>query len=210
MMASAEDRPIQFDPAVRERRVHDRRHRPFGAVTRVELAPAAARIAWSGVWGGFFIALGIWLTLTTLGTAVGLSTMNPGADLSADTASRASAAWLYISGLIALFFGGVFGTRLALVVDQAVAWMEATLIWSFALVLTMILGTTLLSIAAAHPVAASEIAQATPTVTTHGSMVASAWLGFIGIVIAWVVTVLGSFWGRSQARVRARTLGLAA
>src|SRR5215813_9962403 len=159
-----EDRPIQFDPAARERRVRidDRRRRPFGGITRVELAPAVARIAWSGVWGGFVIALGIWLTLAALGTAVGLSSVGADANVSAATMSRATGWWLYVSGLIALFFGGVFGTRLALIVDGAVAWLEATLIWSFALVLTTILGTTLASVAAAHPLAANDIAQAAP------------------------------------------------
>jgi hypothetical protein len=38
----------------------------------------------------------------------------------------------------------------------------------------------------------------------------SAWLNFFGIVVAWIVTVLGSFWGRAKARGRARQLGLAA
>src|SRR5215467_10132058 len=112
-----EDRPIQFDPAARERRVRidDRRRRPFGGITRVELAPATARIAWSGVWGGFVIALGIWITLATLGTAVGLSSVGVRSGLTATAFSKGTTAWLYISGLVALFFGGVFGTRLALV-----------------------------------------------------------------------------------------------
>jgi hypothetical protein len=123
--------------------------------------------------------------------------------------SSATGTWLYISGLIALFFGGVFGTRLALIVDDTIAWLEATLIWSFALVLSTILGTTLASIAATHPVAANEIAQA-PAVTNPAAMTAGAWLAFIGIVLAWIVTVLGSLWGRAQSRGRARNLGLAA
>jgi len=46
-------------------------------------------------------------------------------------------------------------------------------------------------------------------VTRVELMTAGVWLAFIGIVLAWIVTVLGSLWGRAQSRGRARTLGLA-
>lgn len=38
----------------------------------------------------------------------------------------------------------------------------------------------------------------------------AAWFTFVGMIIAWIVTVVGSFWGRAQAVGRARELGLAA
>jgi hypothetical protein len=208
IMASAEERIGPFD-AARDRRIGDRRVVPR-SVTRVELAPAMSRIAWSGVWGGFLIALGIWLTLATLGTAVGLSNIGPGSNMTATTMTKASGAWLYLSGLVGLFFGGVFGTRLSMTVDGAIAWLEATLIWTFALILTTGLATGLVSLAAAHPAATQAIVQSNPAVTNPGAITAGAWLSFIGIVVAWVVTVLGSFWGRAQARGRAQALGLAA
>ena len=207
-MASEDEHFDQDEVPSRDRPFPDRR--TFArTVTRVELAPPVARIAWSGVWGGFLIALGIWLTLITLGTGFGLSSMGPGSNL-ASTISRATGAWLYVSGLIALFFGGVFGARLAMVVDGAIAWLEATLIWAFGLILITALTTTLVGVAAVHPVAATEIAQANPALANTNAMTAAAWLTFFGIVIAWIVTVLGSFWGRAQARGRAQSLGLAA
>ncbi len=189
--------------------VEERRFTPV-PVTRVELAPPRARIAWSGVWGGFLIALAIWITLATLGTALGLSNVGVGSDLTATTFGKATTGWLYVTGLIALFFGGVFGARLAMVVDGAIAWLEATLIWSFALVLVTMLATTLVSVAAAHPVTANAVVQSNPALTTPGMLTAGAWLTFIGVVVAWIVTVAGSFWRRAQAQGRARSLGLAA
>jgi hypothetical protein len=163
-----------------------------------------ARIAWSGVWGGFLIAIGIWITLVVLGAAVGLSRSS--ADLPA-TFGRASAAWLYVSALIALFFGAAFGTRLALIVDGAIVWLEATLIWTFALLLTTAFMTTLVGVAAARAGAATGMTESTPVMVNPAG---GAWLAFAGIVIAWIVTVLGSFRGRAQSVSRAHTIGLAA
>ena len=199
---TSENEPVPFEPASHDRRVRERRV-SSGWRQRVELPPSMARIAWSGVWGGFLSAVGIWITLAALGAAVGLS----GARGTAGAAAfgRGSAAWLYISALIALFFGGVFGTRLALIVDGAIAWLEATLIWTFALLLTTAFTTTLAGVAAARE-AANGVAQSGPVVVNPGG----AWMTFIAIVIAWIVTVLGSFWGRAQSRGRAHAIGLAA
>jgi len=201
-MASA-DEPV-FDAASPERRVRDRRV-SSGWGRRVELPPSMARIAWSGVWGGFLIAVGIFITLTALGTAVGLSGARETANMPASTLGKASAAWLYLSALIALFLGGAFGTRLALIVDGAIAWLEATLIWTFALLLTTAF-ITLVGMAA-RAGATNGVTESTPVMANPAG---GAWLAFAGIVIAWIVTVLGSFWGRAQSRSRAHAIGLAA
>jgi hypothetical protein len=195
--------PIRFDPASSERRVRNRRV-SSGWVRRDEIPPAMARIAWSGVWGGFLIAVGIWITLIALGTAVGLS--RAGANLPA-TFGRASAAWLYVSALIALFFGAAFGTRLALILDGAIVWLEATLIWTFALLLTAFT-MALLGIAAARAAAANAVTQSSTVIANPGAR--GAWLMFAGIVIAWIITVLGSFRGRAQSVTRAHMIGIAA
>ena len=195
--------PIRFDPASSERRVRDRRV-SSGWVRRDEIPPAMARIAWSGVWGGFLIAVGIWITLVALGTAVGLS--RAGANLPA-TIGGASAAWLYVSALIALFFGAAFGTRLALILDGAIVWLEATLIWTLALLLTAFT-MTLVGVAAARAAAADAVTQSSAVIANPGAR--GAWLMFAGIVIAWIITVLGSFRGRAQSVTRAHMIGIAA
>jgi hypothetical protein len=163
-----------------------------------------ARIAWSGVWGGFLIAVGIWITLVALGAAVGLT--RAGANLPV-AFGRGSAAWLYISALIALFFGAAFGTRLALILDGAIVWLEATLIWTLALLLTTTFMTTLVGVAVARAGAATGVTEPTPVMMNPAG---GAWLAFAGIVIAWIVTVLGSFRGRAQSVVRAHAIGIAA
>jgi hypothetical protein len=111
------------------------------------------------------------------------------------------------AGLVALFFGGAFGTRLAMVLDEAITWLEVTLIWTFALVLVVLLGSGVLAEAATL---ARGVVQSNPIVANTGMMRAAGWLAFAGTILAWIVTVAGSFWGRAQARDRARTLRLAA
>jgi hypothetical protein len=70
--------------------------------------------------------------------------------------------------------------------------------------------TGVISLAAANPAAAREVVQSNPGIATGGAATTGAWFSFVGMVIAWIVTVLGSFWGRSRARSRAHALGLAA
>ena len=197
------DEPLRFDSASPERRLRDRRV-SSGWGRRVELPPAMARVAWSGVWGGFLIAVGIWITLVALGAAVGLT--RAGANLPA-TFGRGSAAWLYMSALIALFFGAAFGTRLALILDGAIVWLEATLIWTFALLLTTAFMTTLIGVAAARAGADTGVTEPGPVMMNPAG---GAWLAFAGIVIAWIVTVLGGFRGRAQSATRAHAIGIAA
>lgn len=272
------------------RHVVDRRAE-FTRPTRVELEPPRSRVSWSGVWGGFLLALGIWIVLAALGAAVGLSTLSPGTNLNLASFTSGSFIWMYIAALIALFFGGVFGARLAMIVDGAIAWLEASLIWVFALVLTTAVATFLASTVLTHSVTAQAVFSEAPQINAdlasrdvpdllnrlndpktvdafatmsglprdqvqsslasirervaanrtdpaaavreardgltnltaqaraNGNTVVqrsvpgsakAAWMTFIGIVIAWIVTVVGSFWGRAQAAGRARELGLAA
>jgi hypothetical protein len=206
-MADVENRSIPFERSASEQRLAERRT-AAPAVTRVELAPPVARLSWSGVWGGFLIALGIYLVLATLGAAVTLSSGGAASAPNGAAMGKVMTAWLYVSALIALFFGSVFGARLALLVDGAIAWLEATLIWTFALVLTTLVAAAVLGVAAAYPEAVRAALQSSPAATNIGVLRASAWLTFIGMVVAWIVTVLGSFWGRAQARGRAHALGL--
>src|SRR5262249_41629109 len=149
--------------------------------------------------------VGIWITLVALGTAVELS--RAGANLPA-TFGRASGAWLYVSALIALFFGAAFGTRLALVLDGAIVWLEATLIWTLALLLTAASTIALAGVAAAGEAAANGVTQSNAVIANPGAR--GAWLMFGGIVIAWIITVLGSFRGRARSVTRAHMIGIAA
>jgi hypothetical protein len=198
-----------------ERRIRERRATPPVAtrvdtrlepgVTRVELGPRIAQVSWSGVWGGFLIAVGIFMVLCMLIGAIGLSMIGTGQTVTRTGANMAG--WVYLCGLVALFFGGACGTRLAMVLDDATAWLEATLIWTMALVVVTLLAT---GVAAGAANVARGVVQSNPTIVNGGMMRAAGWIAFAGTILAWIVTVAGSFWGRAQARDRARSLRLAA
>jgi sensor domain CHASE-containing protein len=67
--------------------------------------------------------------------------------------------------------------------------------------------TTLVGVAVARAAAANGV---TPGAVIANPGARGAWLMFAGIVIAWIVTVLGSFRGRAQSVVRAHRIGIAA
>jgi hypothetical protein len=204
-MAQFDDRSAQFD-AARDRRIAERRT-DYVPTTRVQLGPAIARASWSGIWGGFLLAIGIFLVLAALVGAIGLSQANPGASLRTMTYSGGTLVWLYIAALIGLFFGGALGTRLGMVVDSAAAWLEGSLIWVFMLLLAVGLATGIATfLASAAPAIQAQATSGVPA----ARMAAGGWWTFVGMIVAWIVTVLGSLWGRAAAEGRAHQLGLAA
>lgn len=94
------------------------------------------RISWGGIWAGVLTVMGTLLFLSTLGLAIGVSTVNPGST-EASTVGVAAAVWSGLSLLIALFVGGMAATRLGLVFDKAAGAFEGALVWvlSFLLIL---------------------------------------------------------------------------
>src|SRR5690242_18225546 len=77
----------------------------------------AGRVSWSGVWGGFFVGLGILVILAALGVAVGVTVTSPAA---ADVQALGTGAgiWTFASALIALFIGGLVASRTGLVATR--------------------------------------------------------------------------------------------
>ena len=85
------------------------------------------RISWGGIWAGVLTVMGTLLFLSTLGLAIGVSTVNPGST-EASTVGVAAAVWSGLSLLIALFVGGMAATRLGLVFDKAAGAFEGALV----------------------------------------------------------------------------------
>ena len=111
------------------------------AVTRTELhehtdiVPVAAaqglRVAWGGVWSGFLVATGIFLLLSILGLAVGVTTASvaPGEGPDAGQLGLGAVIWSGVSLLIALFVGGFVATRTGQVYDRMAGTVEGVLVW---------------------------------------------------------------------------------
>jgi len=95
----------------------------------------SVRVSWAGVWSGFLIGLGVLMLLSTLGLAVGFSTLDvgPGAD-GAQALGIGAGIWAGLSLLVALFVSGTIASRVSMVVDRTVAATHGALVW----VLTMV------------------------------------------------------------------------
>jgi hypothetical protein len=93
--------------------------------------PPGFRVAWSSVWSGFLIAVGVFLLLTVLGMAIGISAadIGPGEDGNARELGMGAAVWSGVTLLIALFLGGMVATRTGMVYDKAAGVTEGVLVW---------------------------------------------------------------------------------
>lgn len=89
-----------------------------------------ARVAWGGVWSGILVGIGVFLLLSTLGLAIGISAaeVGPGEDSNARLGTGALI-WSGLTLLFSLFVGGMVATRSGLIDDKATGMIEGALVW---------------------------------------------------------------------------------
>ncbi len=87
------------------------------------------KLSWGAIFGGTFVALGVWILLYTLGLALGLSSVDPGDPGSAKSAGIGTGIWSLIAPLIALFVGGLVAARTAGVVDKTGGALHGAVLW---------------------------------------------------------------------------------
>lgn len=94
------------------------------------------RVRWGPVWAGFLTTLTVFLLLSLLGLAVGLTSVNVGAVTASGTApadtGRNSAIWLAISGIVSFLIGGYVAGRTAAVFDRAWGALNGAMIFFLA------------------------------------------------------------------------------
>lgn len=107
-----------------------------GSTTHESVVVAAAntqglRVAWGSVWTGFLLAIGVFLLLTVLGLAIGISAadIGPGEEANPGGLGIGAAIWGALTLLVALFVGGMVATRTGMVHDKAAGMVEGVLIW---------------------------------------------------------------------------------
>jgi hypothetical protein len=108
----------------------------------------AYKLSWGAIFGGTFVALGVWILLYSLGLALGLSAMDPSNPSSAKSAGIGTGIWSLIVPLIALFVGGVVAARTAGVVDKMGGALHGAVLWGLttlagAIVMGMVLSSLL-------------------------------------------------------------------
>jgi hypothetical protein len=96
------------------------------------------KIAWGGIFAGVLAGIGTLILLSSLGLAIGISTVDP-RDPSASVIGTGAAIWTSLTLLIALFVGGWAATRLSMLWERTTALYEGMLVWVISMVLILYL-----------------------------------------------------------------------
>lgn len=178
---------------------------------RIVLTPASGlqglRVAWGGVWSGYLVATGIFLLLTTLGLAVGVSAVGLGADEVSRTPGlgMGAALWTGITLLIALFIGGWVATRTGVVHDRAAGLVEGVLVWVLAILSVIYMASNGVSTVAGSVFGAlgSVTLGVEAAAASAESLAATTmWVTLGAMVVALIAAVAGAMIGRRQVERR--------
>lgn len=101
------------------------------------------QISWGAVFAGWVVSFGIALLFYQLGTAIGLTAIDP---TQQDPGAIArgfgigTGIWVVLTWAVSMFLGGLFASRLAGRGDSTVGMLHGMTVWGIATVLTVILG----------------------------------------------------------------------
>jgi hypothetical protein len=132
------------------------------------------RLSWGAIFAGLFVATALHLTLALLGVAIGLSAWDPAVPggVRAGQVATGVGIWTVVSGLIALFIGGMTTGRLAGVLTRKDGALHGVVVWSLTMVLitwliisgaTMLLGGAFGIIGQTAGAAIGAVGQVVPT-----------------------------------------------
>jgi hypothetical protein len=105
--------------------------------TALSIAPV--KLSWGAIFGGTFVALGVWVLLYTLGLAIGLSGVDPERPFADMAPGVGSGLWALLTPVVALFVGGFVAARTAGIVDRSSGAIHGSVIWGLTTVLVVVL-----------------------------------------------------------------------
>ncbi|HWE63935.1 MAG TPA: hypothetical protein VHB98_19650 [Chloroflexota bacterium] len=159
------------------------------------------RVRWGPIWAGFLTTLTVFLLLSLLGLAVGLTNVHTGSVTAGDT-GRTSAIWLAISGIISFLIGGYVTGKTAAVFDRMWGALNGGMIFF----LTVPLIVWLASVGAAVSLGSLgnsirlnlSLVQSASTANTARS---AAWGTLIALLVALIASALGGYLGTRRPQV---------
>ncbi len=132
--------------------------------TRKPTGAEPFRLRWGAIFGGAFVALGLWALLYAFGLAVGLSSIN-GQDGQFSFPGLFTGIWAVLAPLLALFVGGIVAARTAGAQDRGSGTIHGVVLWGFttiagAFLVFSLIGTLLSGVAGLGRGAAQAAGQA--------------------------------------------------
>lgn len=157
---------------------------------------AGMKISWGGVFGGVLTGIGTLLLLSSLGTAIGVSSAEA-ANVQRSTLGTGAAIWASLTLLIALFVGGWASTRLSMLWERTTAMFEGALVWVLSMILILYMAANGIGLMAegAFGSVGQSAQQAAPTLG-DGTATSTAWFAFAAMVLSLIAAIAGAAVGR--------------
>ncbi len=96
------------------------------SVRAEDLVPVRSRVSWGPIFAGATLALGVYLVLTLLGAAIGMSVSD---NVRSGTLGTGAAVWAVMTTAVALFAGGWVASQLSVGENKGEAAMYGLLVW---------------------------------------------------------------------------------
>ena len=171
-----------------------------GIAAVAAVAGAEGRVRWGAVWAGLFSALTVFVLLSLLGLAIGLTNVNGGTIVATGKApgdaGRNSAIWLVATSFISFLIGGYAAGRAAMVFTRGLAALQGLMVFFLAVPLIVWLtamgaGGNLGNLG----ITIRDNLRLLQAASTGATARDAAWWILIGLVVALVAGTLGGTFG---------------
>lgn len=99
-----------------------------------DVFPVHSRVSWGAIFAGLFVSITIFVVLSALGAAVGLTAAD---QARGETLATGAGIWAIVTALIAFFCGGCVASRCTAGESRTEAAIYGTILWGAALVLLL-------------------------------------------------------------------------